>query len=86
MYKTLNNPAREYSLVLPRTQDYLITITSPVSTYYTLELTIAPLEPTPMPTHIVKTPTPTPTHVVKTPTPTPTATEDGGTVPPLPKP
>ena len=86
VYKTLSNSAREVSLVLPRTQDYLITIASPVSTYYTLELTIAPLAPTPVPTHIVKTPTPTPTHIVKTPTPTPTATEGGGTVPPLPKP
>lgn len=50
VYKTLNNPAREFSLILPRTQDYLITIASSVNTYYTLELYIAPLTPTAIPT------------------------------------
>jgi hypothetical protein len=50
LYKSLNNPAREFSLSLPRTQDYLITIASPVNTYYTLELYIAPLQPTAVPT------------------------------------
>jgi hypothetical protein len=50
VYKTLNNPAREFSLILPRTQDYLITIASSVNTYYTLELYIAPLTPTAVPT------------------------------------
>ena len=56
---------REFSINLPRSQDYLITLSAPVNTSYTLELTIPPGSgptPTPIP------PTPTP---VTTPLPLP---------------
>ena len=57
IYKALANSAREWSFVLPSTQDYLISILAPVNTSYQLELTITPTSaPTP-------TPTPTPERI-----------------------
>ncbi len=47
LYKSLSDPAREWSLQLPRTQDYLITVAASGETSYSLELTILPLGPTP---------------------------------------
>ncbi|HRW48845.1 MAG TPA: hypothetical protein P5333_15110 [Caldilinea sp.] len=49
-YKPFTNPAREFSLTLPRTQDYLISLSGPAAINYTLELTVLPLGPTPTPT------------------------------------
>jgi hypothetical protein len=50
LYKSLGDPAREWSFQLPRTQDYLISIASSGETSYTLELTIPPVGPTATPT------------------------------------
>ena len=70
IYKPSSNPAREWSFVLPRTQDYLITINAPANTAYTLELTIPPIGPTPFPTPF-PTFVPPPTVVPPTPHPLP---------------
>jgi hypothetical protein len=47
VYKSPGDPAREWSSILPRTQDYLLTIFASGETSYTLELIILPLGPTP---------------------------------------
>jgi hypothetical protein len=47
LYKSPGDPAREWSFQLPRTQDYLVSISASGATSYTLELTIPPLGPTP---------------------------------------
>lgn len=49
-YKALADPAREFSLILPRDQDYLITLNGPAFLNYTLELTVLPVAPTATPT------------------------------------
>ncbi|MBW7884225.1 MAG: hypothetical protein H3C34_16600 [Caldilineaceae bacterium] len=46
-YKPLSNPARDVSFILPRTQDYLITISGPANLDFLLELSIKPLGPPP---------------------------------------
>ena len=74
LYKSASDPARESTFYLPRTQDYLITISAPGETAYTLELTIPPLGPTPFP------PTPFP------PTPFPPTPFPPTVVPPTPHP
>jgi len=56
-YKPFSNPAREFSFVLPRTQDYLISLNGPAFINYTLELVVPP-GPTP-PTATPPTATPT---------------------------
>ncbi len=50
IYKPFSNPLREFSLTLPRTQDYLISLNGPAAINYSLELTVLPLGPTPTPT------------------------------------
>ena len=50
VYKPFGNPAREFGLTLPSTQDYLISINGPAFIDYLLELTVLPLGPTPVPT------------------------------------
>lgn len=47
IYKSSNDPSREWTSTLPRTQDYLITLFASGETAYTLELTILPVGPTP---------------------------------------
>jgi hypothetical protein len=50
VYKPISDPAREALIAVPVTQDYLITLFSPVAAEYQLEVTIpTPLPPTPMP-------------------------------------
>ncbi|MCB0054440.1 MAG: hypothetical protein KDE24_33385, partial [Caldilinea sp.] len=49
VYKPLSNPAREFSLTLPRTQDYLISLSGPAFINYSLELTVQPTGPTSTP-------------------------------------
>ena len=39
-YKPFGNPLREFSFVLPRSQDYLIILQAPVNTSFVLELTV----------------------------------------------
>jgi hypothetical protein len=56
IYKALSDPAREFSFVLPRTQDYLISINGPAFINYSLELTISPAGPTATPTTAPVTP------------------------------
>ena len=46
LYKSLNDMAREWSLVLPRTQDYLITVVSPTDTRFVLEVNVSKSRPT----------------------------------------
>ena len=55
-YKPFSNPAREFSFLLPRTQDYLISLNGPAFINYTLELTLPPVGPTPLPTATPTTP------------------------------
>lgn len=77
-YKSMSNPARDWSFVIPSSQDYVITILAPVNTSFTLNLTIPPAPPTATPTIAPPTATSTPTPTVapptNTPTPLPTAT------------
>jgi hypothetical protein len=47
LYKSSADPLREWSFQLPRTQDYLITISASGPSSYMLELLIPPLSPTP---------------------------------------
>lgn len=77
-YKPFSDPARKLSFLLPRTQDYLISLNGPAFIHYTLELTIPPLGPTP--------PTATPTSPPATPerinfAPGATSTVRNGTLP-----
>ncbi|MFO7634415.1 MAG: hypothetical protein R6W76_17835 [Caldilinea sp.] len=55
-YKPFTNPTREFSLTLPRTQDYLISINGPAFIDYTVELIVSPTGPTPTPTMAPVTP------------------------------
>ncbi len=48
IYKPMDDMARVFSFTLPRTQDYLITLLSPTSTSYRLELYV-PTTPVPTP-------------------------------------
>ncbi|MFN3981631.1 MAG: hypothetical protein ACK4SA_14735 [Caldilinea sp.] len=75
-YKSMSNPARDWSFVIPSSQDYVITILAPVNTSFTLNLTIPPAPPTVAPPTATSTPTLTPTVAppTNTPTPLPTAT------------
>ena len=49
IYKPFSSPARETRLVLPTTQQYLISINGPFAIRYQIELIVQPLNPTPTP-------------------------------------
>jgi hypothetical protein len=50
VYKAQGDMRREFTFQSPRTQDYLISLLSPVNTTYTLELIVPRPQPTPRPT------------------------------------
>ncbi len=49
IYKPFSSPARESRLILPTTQQYLISINGPPAIRYQIELIVQPLNPTPTP-------------------------------------
>ncbi len=50
IYKAINDPNREWSLTLPRTQDYRISVAAAVAAYYQMEVSVTgALPPTPTP-------------------------------------